>query len=183
MDACAELAYALNKTCAAHFKQPNKSDREEVAEFARRAKNGYEEQLGRESEKALKTTISTTMCASITAEGIIAKLSDLAERCKWLLGADNEVTLDTLDALAIELDDSGKKEEARELYERCLATRMVAFGGKHHATIAVLCNLGAVECDFHNYQRALDFYERALVDLIKTKGLTHPSTLLATMSW
>ncbi|GMH51483.1 hypothetical protein TL16_g01022 [Triparma laevis f. inornata] len=101
LDACAELAYALNKTCAAHFKQPNKSDREEVAEFARRAKNGYEEQLGRESEKALKATISTTMCASKTAEGIIAKLSDLAERCKWLLGADNEVTLDTLYALAI----------------------------------------------------------------------------------
>ena len=71
------------------------------------AKEGYEEQLGRESEKALDLTCALIMATTMCNVKIIEKLRDLFKRMERAFGEENAVTLETLNQLGIRLDENG----------------------------------------------------------------------------
>jgi len=60
------------------------------------------------------------------------------------------------------LDEKGEIEEAKEVWERCLAGRMKVLGGGHPDTFGTLNNLGVVYRELGNYEKALEYRERAL---------------------
>ncbi|GMH57355.1 hypothetical protein TL16_g02355 [Triparma laevis f. inornata] len=91
------------------------------------------------------------------------------------------IPLDTL-LTTIELDDNGEFEEAKEVYERCLAGRMKALGEDHTDALDTLSNLGVVFKKLGNYEKALEYYERALKGNEKTLEKTHPDTLDTVMN-
>ncbi|GMH80220.1 hypothetical protein TrLO_g9970, partial [Triparma laevis f. longispina] len=153
-------------------------DFDDAERYYKRAKEGYEEQLGRDSEKALKVTIGLIMSTGMSRDEGIEKLRVLLKRCERALGEENVVTLETLNTLGCELDDNGEYEEAKEVYERCLAERTKTSGENHKDTLDSLNNLGIVYYKLKNYEKAMEYYERALEGYEKTLGKTHPSAIM-----
>ncbi|GMI13134.1 hypothetical protein TrLO_g9182 [Triparma laevis f. longispina] len=129
--------------------------------YYERAKEEYEEQLGHESEKALDATYSLTMSTGMSDGEIIEKLRDLLKTMERVLGEENVVTLETLNSLGCRLRTNGQFEEAKEVLERCLAEKMTVIGEDHKDTFASLANLGTVYVGLKNYEKALEYYERA----------------------
>jgi tetratricopeptide (TPR) repeat protein len=158
-------------------------DFEDAELYYERAKKGYEEQLGPDSEKALEVTLSL-ICATVMSEGErIEKLRVLVERMVRALGEENVVTLAALGQLGIQLRQNGEPEEARKVYERCLAGQEKVLGEDHKDTLDTVCNLGVVyDVGLEDYEKALEFYERALKGNEKTLGKTHPDTLGAVVN-
>ena len=146
------------------------------------AKEGYEEQLGRESEKALDLTCALIMATTMCNVKIIEKLRDLVKRCERALGEENVVTLETLNQLGNALKDNKEYEEAKEVHERCLAGRMKVLGEDRKETLDTLNNLGIVYGRLNNYEKALEYYERALKAKERTLGKNHPKTLRTVMN-
>ncbi|GMH52638.1 hypothetical protein TL16_g01274 [Triparma laevis f. inornata] len=83
LDDCA----ALGRACAFV------GDYDNCERYYKRAKEGYEEQLGRNSAKALDSLIAAT---TLSLDEKIEKLRDLVKRMERALGEENVVTLDTL---------------------------------------------------------------------------------------
>ena len=110
----------------------------------------------------------------------IEKLRVLVERMVGALGEENIVTLDTLNDLGAQLDESGELEEARTVYERCLAGQERVLGEDHKKTLSTVNDLGVLHNDYlKDYKKALEYFERTLKGYEKTLGKTHPSTLTA----
>jgi len=173
----------------------------------KRAKEGYEEQLGPDSEKALEATCSVILTGmsdeerldklkplvesmkgatleSLSKLGVelcktekIEKLRALVKRMVIALGEENVVTLETLSQLGTKLDENGEFEESRKVYERCLEGRVKVLGEDHKDTVMTVMNLGVFYMEIKNYEKALECYERALKAFEKTLGKTHPDTL------
>ncbi|GMH75567.1 hypothetical protein TL16_g06805 [Triparma laevis f. inornata] len=118
LDACKALGYACNSV----------GDFEDARRYSKRAKDGYEEQLGREIEKALEGTYFLILSSNMTRDDYIEKLKALVKRMEKSLGEENVVTLDTLNQLGINLHKNGEVEEAKEVLERSLAGRMKVLG-------------------------------------------------------
>ncbi|GMH77980.1 hypothetical protein TrST_g7849 [Triparma strigata] len=73
-------------------------------------------------------------------------------------------------------------EEARKVYERCLAGREKVLGEDHGKTLATVNNLGIVSDKLKDYEKALEYYERALKEREKILGKAHPDTLRTVMN-
>jgi len=172
LDAC----LALGKACG------RVRDFDDGRRYLKRVKEGYEEQLGRDNEKTLETTPSLIIAARMSDGERIEKLRDLLKRMERALGEENVVTLHTLNELGGELQENGEFEEAKEVWERCLAGRMKVIGEDQKDTFESLNNLGVVYDDLKNYKKALEYYKRALEGKERTLGKTHPETLMAVMN-
>ncbi|GMH68373.1 hypothetical protein TL16_g04913 [Triparma laevis f. inornata] len=148
------------------------------------AKEGYEEVLGAESEKALEVTYKLILTnPNITDKGErIEKLNDVVKRMEGALGDENVVTLTTLNELGEKLRQNGQYEETKEVHERCLAGRMKVLGGGNKHTLMTLGNLGNVYKNLENYERASEYYERALKGYERLLGKNHPQTLSTVMN-
>ncbi|GMH86242.1 hypothetical protein TrST_g6896 [Triparma strigata] len=127
LDACFALGRACNLV----------RDGEDAKRYFKRAKEGYEEQLGPGSEKALQATYSLIMSTGISRGEKIEKYRALVEKMVGALGEENIVTLMTLNSLGSRLADNGECEEARKVYERCLAGQEKVLGGEHKQTLAI----------------------------------------------
>jgi len=174
LDACKALGLVCN----------NVRDYDEAVIYLKRAKEGYEEQLRRDSEKVLDTTGSLIMSNAVfySDEEFIEEIRDVVKRCERALGEENIITLRTLDDLGAELYQNEEYEEAKELYEMCLARRMKVLGEEHKDTFGTLNNLGNVYRRLRNYEKALETYERALKGNERVVGKNHPQTLMAVMN-
>ncbi|GMH53715.1 hypothetical protein TL16_g01510 [Triparma laevis f. inornata] len=88
LDACFALGRACNMV----------GDFDDARRYMKRAKEGYEEQLGRDSEKTLDATSSllANTASGYSNETLIEKFRDLVKRCERALGEENVVTLETL---------------------------------------------------------------------------------------
>ncbi|GMH80691.1 hypothetical protein TL16_g08655 [Triparma laevis f. inornata] len=133
-DACAALGDTCNWV----------DDFNDAIRYYKRAKEGYKEQLGRDSEEALDATRVLIMSTAMSVDERTEKLRDLLKRMERALGEENVVTLNTLDQLGIKLNKKGEDEEAKECMERSLAGRMKVLGEDHKDTLAKLNNLGIV---------------------------------------
>jgi len=172
LDACAALGHACNQVDAF----------DDASCYLKRAKDGYEKELGRNDEKTLKATYSLIMMTCSSNEERIEKLRDLVARMKAALGEDNKTTLDTLNDLGTELNGIGDYEEARKVFEKCLLGKEKVLGKDHKKTLATVNNLGIVYKEMKDYEKALEYYERALKGREKTLGKTHPETLSTVMN-
>ena len=105
------------------------------------------------------------------------KSRDLLKRCERALGEENVVTFETFNLLACVLQDNGEYEEARKVWERCLAGRTKVLGEDHKQTLDTLMNLGIVYDNLGNSEKALEYFERSLQGFEKTMGKNHPQTL------
>jgi len=152
---------------------------DDTRRYFKRAKEGYEEQLGSDSEKALEVTFSLIAATVLIKGERIEMYRDLVKRCERALGEENVVTLHTPHQLGIELKDDEEYEEAIKVHESCLAGRMKVLGEDHKDTFGTLNNLGIAYHKLLNYEKALEYYGRALEGKEKTAGKTHPSTLMA----
>ncbi|GMH59593.1 hypothetical protein TL16_g02863 [Triparma laevis f. inornata] len=121
LDACA----ALGRACSFV------GDFDDARRYYERAKEGYEEQLGRDSEKALEMTHLLVLATKMSKDQRIQKYRDLLKRCERALGEENAVTLDTLSDLGSALDTNGEYEEAKEVWERFLVGRTNVLGEDH----------------------------------------------------
>ena len=121
LDACAALGNACNKV----------GDGEDARCYYKRAKDGYEKELGRNDEKTLEATYSLICCTGMSKEERIEKVRDLVARMKAALGEDNETTLDTLNQLGGTLNGIGDYEEARKVFEKCLLGKEKVLGEDH----------------------------------------------------
>ncbi|GMH81991.1 hypothetical protein TL16_g09111 [Triparma laevis f. inornata] len=152
-------------------------DFDDAKGYYKRAKEGYEEQLGRDSEKALETTYSFIMGAVMSDVEKIEKLRDLVKKKERALGEENVVTLETLNSLGVQPKVNGEYEAAIKVLDRCLAGRMKALGEDHQQTLMTLKMLGVVYRTLKNCEKELEYYERALKGYEKKLGKNHPSTL------
>jgi len=166
LDACAALASACNRV----------RDFEDARLYFKRAKDGYEEQLGRDSKKALDMTYWLIGSYGESLDVKIEKYSELLKKIERALGDENVVNLET-HALGGSLDDNGQYEKAKEVWERYLAGRMKVVEEDNKDTLMTLNNLGATYHKLENYKKALEYYERALKAKERMLGMTHPSTL------
>ncbi|GMI11546.1 hypothetical protein TrLO_g7485 [Triparma laevis f. longispina] len=108
LDAC----YALGKACGFV------GDFDDAKRYYKRAKEGYEEQLGRDSEKAHEVTRSLIIGAGMSEGERSQNLRDLVKMMERALGEENVVTLHTLSTLGEELRQNGQYEEAIKVHER-----------------------------------------------------------------
>ncbi|GMH73465.1 hypothetical protein TL16_g06201 [Triparma laevis f. inornata] len=168
LDACAALGQACGWV----------RDFDDMRRYYKRAKEGYKEQPGRDSEKALDVTYSL-MCATVMSDvERIEKYRDLLKRMEKALGEENVVTLETLNQLGDELHDNKEYDEAVKVYERYLAGRMKVLGEDHQNALDTLNNLGIVYDEgLKNYEKGLEYYKRALEGSERSLGKNHPSTL------
>ncbi|GMI09524.1 hypothetical protein TrLO_g1292 [Triparma laevis f. longispina] len=133
-DACFALGGACNWV----------GDFDDAIRYFKRAKEGCEEQLGRESEKAFHATYSLIPCTVMRGGEKIEKYRDLLKRCERVLGVENVITLETLNQLGSNLDDNEEYEEAKGVWERYLAGRVKVLGENHKDTLGTLNNLGVI---------------------------------------
>ncbi|GMH58895.1 hypothetical protein TL16_g02709 [Triparma laevis f. inornata] len=167
LDACFTLGLACNHV----------GDFDDSKRYYKRAKEGYEEQLGRDSEKALEATSYLIMTTCSANDEVIEKLRDLLKRMEKALGEENVVTLETLNDLGCRLKESGEYEETIKIWERCLAGGTKVIGEDHAKTLDSLNNRGAVYGDLKNYEKALKYFERALKGYERKLVTSHPETL------
>ncbi|GMH72191.1 hypothetical protein TL16_g05853 [Triparma laevis f. inornata] len=173
LDACKALGQACGFV----------GDFDDARRYYKRAMEGYEEQLGRDSEKALDATYFLIMGTVMSDVEKIEKLRDLAKKMERALGEENVVTLETLNYLGGKLRDNGEYEEAIKIFERYLAGRMKVLGEDHKHTLMAVNNLGNVyNVSLKNYEKALECYERALKGQEKTLRNNHPLTLSTVMN-
>ncbi|GMI11016.1 hypothetical protein TrVE_jg3300 [Triparma verrucosa] len=173
LDAC----FALGGACGMV------RDFEDMRQYYKRAKEGYEEQLGPDSEKTLEATCGLILVTCSSLGEALQRLRALVERMVGALGVDNAVTLDALNSLGSRLQENGEYEEARKVYERVLAGREKVLGEDHKDTLGTVNNLGTVHnVGLKNYEKALEYYERDLKGYEKTLGKTHPRTLGTVMN-
>ncbi|GMH53103.1 hypothetical protein TrRE_jg611 [Triparma retinervis] len=123
LDACLALGRACSFGVGADF--------DDVIRYVKRAKEGYEEQLGADSEKTLEATKCLICVTRMSDEDRIDKLKAVVDRMVGALGEESIVTLDTLNELGIELKINEEYEEARKVFERCLAGREKVLGEDH----------------------------------------------------
>jgi tetratricopeptide (TPR) repeat protein len=170
LDACLALGRACSFGVDADF--------DDVIRYVKQAKEGYEEQLGADSEKTLEATKCLICVTRMSDEDRIDKLKAVVDRMVRALGEESIVTLDALNDLGKDLMGNGEYEEARKVFERCLAGREKVLGKDRKEMWGTVHNLGLV---YHNglndYEKALKYYERALKGFEKTLGKTHPETL------
>ena len=172
LDACHALGLACKEV----------SDFEDATRYFTRAKEGYEEQLGPDSEKTLGATYSLISITCSSKSELIEKMRSLVERLLGALGEENVVTLLTLNTLGVQLMENGELEEARKYNESCLAGRVKVLGVDHKDTLMTVNNLGAVYTRLKDYEKGLEYYERALKGKEKTLGRTHSSTLMTVVN-
>ncbi|GMH90197.1 hypothetical protein TL16_g11693 [Triparma laevis f. inornata] len=111
LDTCAGLGLACSHTGV---------DFDDSRRYYKRAKEAYEEQLGRESEKALNLNASLIGVTHLSSDVKTLKLINLTVRMERALGEENDVTLETLNSLGIQLEENGEYERAITTYERCV---------------------------------------------------------------
>ncbi|GMH73366.1 hypothetical protein TrLO_g1019 [Triparma laevis f. longispina] len=91
-------------------------DFDDARRYLKRAKEGYEEQLGRDDKKMLEVSRGLIMSTRSSQGEKIEKSSDLLKRMERVLGEENVVTLETLNDLGGMLDENGEHEEAIKIY-------------------------------------------------------------------
>ncbi|GMH90887.1 hypothetical protein TrST_g5937 [Triparma strigata] len=172
LDAC----YALGDACS------KVRDDDDMRRYFKRAKKGYEEQLGPDSEKALEVTYRLIMVNCRTQDEKCEKLTALMGRMGRALGDEHVLTLDTLEQLGSELRQNGELEPARKVWWKCWNERERVLGKYDEKTLRTVNNLGIVYYELERYEVALECYNLALDGFEKTLGMTHPTTLETVMN-
>ena len=92
---------------------------------------------------------------------------------------DQVRVLVSLSLLASAYRDTGKYQQAKSLYERCLCEREALLGPEHSSTMATASNLAGVYVKEGNYKMAESLYRRILYSRERLLGKKHPKTLMA----
>jgi tetratricopeptide (TPR) repeat protein len=93
-----------------------------------------------------------------------------------VLGPEHPDTAESLNNLALLLQDQGDLAGARQLHERALTIREKVLGSGHPETAESLSNLALLLQDQRDLVGARPLYERALAIYEKALGPEHPST-------
>ena len=118
----------------------NSSDFRNARVCFKRAKDGYEDTLGPESEKALEASYRLLVSTSLKIDEKICRYSNIVVRMESSLGEDNVVLLETLDSLGSSYFQNGDLESARKTYERCLEKQERSLNENHpHVLRTVDC--------------------------------------------
>ena len=89
-------------------------DFDDAKRYLKRAKEGYEEQLERDSEKALDATSSFILSNEMSNGERIEKFRDVLKRMERALGEENVVTLETLNLLGERLRENDSMRKRRK---------------------------------------------------------------------
>ncbi|GMH63564.1 hypothetical protein TrLO_g16010 [Triparma laevis f. longispina] len=99
-------------------------DYDDSERYYERAREGYEEQFGRDSEEALDVVFDLVIRTKTMGDDERnEKLRDLLKRMERALGEEHLTTLDALWQLGAGLTLNDEYEEAKEVHERYLADR------------------------------------------------------------
>jgi len=132
LDACALLGKACSLVGA----------KKDAEAFYRRAREGYVNLHGEDSEKALYATLSLFMSLGVKNGADIEKLKELAVRMERLFGMDGAIEAHQL--CGISYARYGDNDGARSSWKRCLAYHEKTLGLKHDETLATALNLGLI---------------------------------------
>lgn len=152
LDICLALCDACNQVL----------DFEDCEKYYERARDGFTEKLGENSEKSLEATYSLIASEEMSEERRVELFRDLVKRANKSLGADNHVTLDALNDLGEALNDTGQFEEALKVLEESLAGTERALGPDHWKTLDSMNNLGNVFLESSKGEKALEIYHECL---------------------
>ncbi|CAN9418408.1 unnamed protein product [Alternaria alternata] len=108
------------------------------------------------------------------AQQIAAKAVAAGEQA---LGREDQLTLDTVEILALVLRAQGEYGEAETLHRRALEGREKKLGEDHSDTLMSVDNLSIVLQDQGRYEEAETLSQRALKGLEEKLGEDHPNTL------
>ncbi|GMI16482.1 hypothetical protein TrLO_g12848 [Triparma laevis f. longispina] len=133
LDACFETGKACN----------NVRDHGWAMRYFKKAKDGCEEQLGRDSEKALYVTYYL-FCSSSGSD------------------TDHRQTLDTVMNLGLVYKSLGNYQKAFEYHERDLKASEKMQGVSHPQTLITVMNMSTVYYETEDFGKAEEYYERAL---------------------
>ncbi|GMH69663.1 hypothetical protein TrLO_g11245 [Triparma laevis f. longispina] len=100
----------------------------------------------------------------------IEKLRGLVKRVERVLGEENFTTLETLNTLGNALQVNEENEEAKEVFERCLAGRLKVLGEYHNDTNGALNNLENVHDRLGNYEKDTKACAKNLKICLKLRG-------------
>jgi tetratricopeptide (TPR) repeat protein len=98
-----------------------------------------------------------------------------------VLGRDNELTLDSMNGIALVLGDKGEYEKAEQMHRQTLKLRETSLGNTHASTLNSMANLASVLGFEEKYEEAKQMHQRALALKEEIHGKMDPSTL-ASMS-
>ncbi|KAK5290627.1 hypothetical protein LTR99_011028 [Exophiala xenobiotica] len=108
------------------------------------------------------------------AEEMHRQALDLREK---VLGEEHLDTLDSMNNLAIVLQQQGKYKEAEEIHRQALDLREKVLGEEHLDTLDSMNNLAIVLQEQGKYKEAEQMHRQTLYLMKKVLGEEHPSTL------
>ncbi|GMI01044.1 hypothetical protein TrLO_g484 [Triparma laevis f. longispina] len=100
------------------------------------------------------------MITCLTKSELIEKLRDLVKRAG--VGRGECCDFDDVHSLGCQLSDNGEYEEVMEVWERHLAERTKVLGEDNKDALGTLMSLGIVYKELKNFEKRLEYYERAL---------------------
>ncbi|GMH84376.1 hypothetical protein TL16_g09905 [Triparma laevis f. inornata] len=166
LDACAALGRAVSFV----------GDMDDAIRYNKRAKDGYEEQLGRDSEKALDVTRGLIANTTMSRDKKIEKYRDLLKRCERALGEENVTTLSTLYSLGAELQKNGENEEAKGVFERAYEGYEKTLGKSHPETLTTVMNRGGIFSHVGDFGTAEELFQTAFEGYEAQLGKDHDQT-------
>jgi tetratricopeptide (TPR) repeat protein len=116
-----------------------------------------------------------TLVLGLLREALVAQARAALER----LPAAERGTSVLINQLATLLQDMGKLEEAKPLFEEALQARRAALGDRHPRTLTSINNMGTLLKQMGQLEEARPLYEEALQASRETLGDRHPETLIS----
>lgn len=132
-----------------------------------------------ESRGYLQYNVSWFLWASGLYEAAFEHISESYNILVARLGDEEERTLNSLELMALVLQDRGKYEEAEEILRRVAAGSEKVLGRNHHGTLTSLSNLAIMLQDRGKYEEAEELSRQVLTEDEKLLGMDHPDTLTA----
>ncbi len=123
----------------------------------------------------LRGTLGAVYITKGDHDAAIRELTETLATRERLLGPDNFMVANTLDALSYATESAGRLDEARGYAERALALRQRTLGEDHLDVAFALTNLGEVHLALRDLDRAADYAARALALRESRLGTVHPS--------
>eukprot|EP00798_Chlamydomonas_sp_ICE-L_P015437 gene15437-21524_t len=121
-----------------------------------------------------------TLCRAIgqykKAESMYQRALD-ARKC--VSGADHPDTIDSINNLAVCIQEQGRNQEAEPMHQQALEARKRVLGADHPDTIASINNLANCIRDQGRNQEAEPMFQQALEATKRVLGSDHPDTIIS----